>query len=83
MASELRKLFLAQAEEIEGLAGMEKALAILAFGSFLTGRGVLVISDLTVRPGLDDQGVIDLAKKHDAEAKEAWEKLKAETEPAG
>lgn len=83
MASELKKIFDEQASQIESLTGTEKALAVLAFGSFLTGRALTILTELQGRTDLDDQGVIDLARKHDAEAKAAWEKLKAETEPAG
>lgn len=83
MASELKNIFLAQANDIESLTGSEKALAILAFASFLTGRALVILTELQARADLDDQELIDLAKRHDAEAKAEWEKLKAATEPEG
>lgn len=83
MASELKKILDAQASQIESLTGSEKALAILAFSSFLTGRALVILTELQSRADLDDQEMIEMAKRHDAEAKAAWEKLKADTEPAG
>lgn len=81
MASNLKAIIIENANTIEQATGTDKAMAILALTTFLLNRGLAVMFDIRARGELDDQGALDLAKKHDAEAKEAWAKLKAETEP--
>lgn len=59
----------------EGLTGIDQLFAIIALGQFLLGRGFIVLSDVQAHGALDDQGVLDAAKAHDAEAAEAWKAL--------
>lgn len=79
MASNLKTIIAENAEAIENASGAEKAMAILAFASFLTSRALSILLDIHARGELDDQGALDMAKQHDAEAQAAWEKLKSET----
>lgn len=83
MASEISKILRAQADAVDAASGTEKALALLALGSFLTSRALLLLTDVQGRDGLDDQQVLDLAREHDRQAADAWSALKAATEPAG
>lgn len=66
----------------EQKTGLEQVLALMALGQFLLNRGLVVVQDVQARGAFDDQGVLDAAKRHDEEAKAAWESLKAATEPA-
>ena len=66
----------------EQKTGMERVLALMALGQFLLNRGLVVVQYVQARSAFDDQGVLDAAKRHDDEAKTAWESLKAATEPA-
>lgn len=79
MASNLKQIIVKQADAIESASGTDKAMAILAFASFLTSRALTIFVDVQSRGNLDDQAALDLAKKHDQEAKDAWAKLQAET----
>lgn len=74
----LDKILISESQRIAGLTGSEKALALLAFASFLTSRGVVVLNDIHARGGLDDQGVLDAARRHDKEAADAWAALQGQ-----
>lgn len=64
----------------EQKTGMERVLALMALGQFLLNRGLVVVQDVQARSAFDDQGVLDAAKRHDDEAKAAWESLRVATE---
>jgi hypothetical protein len=78
LATKLDKIIIDEAHRIANLSGTEKMLAYLAFGSFIAGRGIVILNELNARGGLDDQGAIDAAKRHDAESADAWKALQAQ-----
>ncbi len=75
---EIAKEQIAAAEQ---KTGMDKVLALMALGQFLLNRGLVVVQDVQARGAYDDQGVLDAAKRHDDEAAEAWQLLKAAHSP--
>jgi hypothetical protein len=77
MPTKLNEIIKEQADNLDNLTGADKAMAIFAFAEYLLGRGVVVMSDVQSRAGLDDQGLLDLAKRHDDEAAAAWKALQA------
>lgn len=65
----------------EKKTGMEQVLALMALGQFLLNRGLVVIQDVQARSAFDDQGVLDAARRHDAEAADAWKVIESATTP--